>query len=94
MDEALLSCLKEHDTSCLDGTTFSCLDEDFDDEDVEADDALARTLWTLFGALPVVGDLKYKCTYIYSKHVIKTKLFLSSLGKVLRKSNRVKFISK
>lgn len=56
----LLSGLTEPTDSCLDEADFSCLEEDFEDEDAEVDDAdLARTFWTLLGTFPAEGDLQY-----------------------------------
>lgn len=53
---ALLSGLTEPKDSCLDEADFSCLEEDFEDEDAEVDDAdLARTFWTLLGTFPAEG---------------------------------------
>ena len=59
MEWTLLSCLTELKDSCLFEVDLSCLDEDFEDDDeVAADADLARTLWALFGAFPVLGDLQ------------------------------------
>lgn len=59
----MLSGLTEPKDSCLDEADFSCLEEDFEDEDAEVDDAdLARTFWTfwtLLGTFPAEGDLQY-----------------------------------